>query len=119
MGARERLAGPIRTAVSIAVNLLVKGEYQALENITDGRLLSAELLKRAVEDYPGNLVHPPGSAFDDLDVVEAPDVEPPTFHVVFDLWTEEEGRSDLSLEIVLVEDRPGLLDTQISGLHVL
>jgi hypothetical protein len=50
MDDRDRLYDPLRTAVSIAVGLLVDGKYETLEALTRGRYLSAELLKDAVED---------------------------------------------------------------------
>lgn len=118
MDAKKELVGPIRTAVNIAVNLLVMGEYEALEALTRGRLLSAPLLRRAVADYRHQLVSPPESALTDLDVVQAPDIDPPTFHVVFPLWTEDEGESDLTLELRLVEAYPNAFETEITSLHV-
>jgi hypothetical protein len=35
------------------------------------------------------------------------------------LWTEEEGQSDLSLELTLILNNHGLIDIQVDGLHVL
>ena len=119
MDDRERLASQIRTAVSMVVNLLVRGEYEALESMTRGRMLSADLLRRAVEDYGHRLVTPPDSAWEQLDVVEARDIEPTTFLIDFPLWTEDEGMSDLFLQLRLVEAYPSAFETEITGLHVL
>jgi hypothetical protein len=117
--ARERLAGQIRTVVSIAVNLLVRGEYDTLESMTRGRWLSAPQLRQAVSDYPHRLVTPPDSAWDELDVLHADDLEPPTFLVDFPLWTEDEGISDLTIQLRLVEAYPSAFETEITDLHVL
>jgi hypothetical protein len=114
-----RLHTQLKTAVSIAVNLLVRGEYEALDRLTSGRLVSANLLRRAVEEYGKTLVEPPRSAWDEIDAVQAPDLKPATFHVVFPLWTKEEGPSDLTLELRLVEAYPGALETEVVDLHVL
>ena len=35
------------------------------------------------------------------------------------LWTEEEGCSDLSLELILIETDHTLLTTEVDNLHVL
>lgn len=114
------LQSPIRTAVSIAVNLLVSGEYEVLESLTRGRLLSAKQLRRAVDDYGRTLIRPPETAFEEIDAVRAADLESATFHVVFPLWTAEEGVSDLTLELRLVEAAPGgVFETEVVGLHVL
>jgi hypothetical protein len=39
--------------------------------------------------------------------------------VVFPLWTAEEGESDLSVEMAVIEARPGLHDSEIHNIHVL
>lgn len=41
-----------------------------------------------------------------------------TFHVVVPLWSEEEGRSDLALELRLIESLPDALSVEITDLHV-
>jgi hypothetical protein len=116
---KAHLEDPLRTAVSIAVNLLVNGEYQVLESLTQGHFLSAAQLGRAIDDYGRRLIRPPDSAFEHLGLVQTPDIEPATFQVAFPLWTEE-GPSDLTLELLLIEAPPGrVFETQLLGLHVL
>jgi hypothetical protein len=115
----DRLASQIRTAVSIAVNLLVRGEYDTLASMTRGRWLSAAQLRHAVSNYPHQLVTPPSSAYEQLDVVQADEIEPPTFLVDFPLWTEDEGTSDLTMQLRLVEAYPSAFETEITDLHVL
>jgi hypothetical protein len=119
MDATERLASQIRTAVSIAVNLLVQGEFDVHESLTRGRWLFAAQRQHAVAEYPHRLVHPPNSAWDSLDVVHATDLEPATFLVDFPLWTDDEGLSDLTLQLRLVEAYPSAFETEINDLHVL
>jgi hypothetical protein len=53
------------------------------------------------------------------DVSAIRDREYPTFHVVIDLWTLEEGRSDLSLELELIDRYGGAYEIRILDLHVL
>jgi hypothetical protein len=113
----ERQRSQIIATVGVIANLLVKGEYGTVESMTHGRLLTADHLRQAVRDCGEVLASHPASALADLDVIQAPEVTPPTFHVVFDLWTEV-GRSDLTLELQLTEVCPGILETQILNLHV-
>ena len=47
------------------------------------------------------------------------DSDPAAFSVVVDLWTAEEGRSDLTLELELVDRFEGAYDVMIQNLHVL
>lgn len=45
--------------------------------------------------------------------------EPQAYSVVAPLWTQEEGRSDLSLELTLVDRFSGAYDVEVDSLHVL
>jgi hypothetical protein len=64
-----------------------------------------------------DLAMPPGSVDEwPLDVCDAHDGSK---HVVVDMWTEQEGRSDLSLELELREADPDVWETQVLDLHVL
>jgi hypothetical protein len=115
----ERLDSQIRTAVSIAVNLLVRAKFDTLASMTRDRWLNADQLRKAVGDYPHRLVPPPESAWNEIDVVQARDLEPATFLIDFPLWTEDEERSDLVLQLRLVEEYPGAFESEIAGIHVL
>jgi hypothetical protein len=98
---------------------LVAGDYAAIERSTLGVRLSASLMQQAIAEYGRTLAMPPPSALDQLDVVEIDGSRPKAWSVRVDLWTVEEGRSDLSLECTLI-DRPGdLLAAEIDNLHVL
>jgi hypothetical protein len=119
MDASQRLSSQIRTAVSMTVNLLVRGQYDVLESMTRGKWLSAGQLRQAVTEYPHRLVQPPDSAWENLDVMHAMDLEPATFLVDFPLWTDDEGLSDLTLQLRLVEAYPSAFETEITDLHVL
>lgn len=98
---------------------LVAGDYAAIERTTRGIRLSAALLRQAVVEYGRTLTMPPASVLDLLDVIEVEASNPRAWSVRVDLWTAEEGRSDLSLECTLI-DRPGdLLGVEVDNLHVL
>ena len=81
--------------------------------MTRGRRLSTEDLQRAVDDYGRVLVPLPPESLENLDVVQVRDADPSTFSVVIDLWTREEGRSDLTLELELVDRFNGAYDMSI------
>lgn len=89
------------------VTQLVAGDYAGLEQRTCGVRLSASEIREAVHDYGRRLEMPPAHAFEDLDVVQVWNVEPRKWSVVCPLWTAEDGRSDLSLELTLVEQETG------------
>jgi len=60
-----------------------------------------------------------GRVFENLDVIEVEGARPRQWSVNVDLWTVEEGRSDLTLEITLRENEKEIYDVEIEGIHVL
>jgi hypothetical protein len=63
-------------AVRVVMDLLVRGEYAAVESIRRGRRLSAGELQSAVETYGRRLIHLPGAERPLLEVVEIAGSEP-------------------------------------------
>jgi hypothetical protein len=101
------------------VSLLVQGNFESVQRLSKGIRLTAEEMRDAIEEYGRQLVMPPSEAFESLDVVKVDDVEPQRWSVRFDLWTKKEGRSDLSLELTLIERTGESLDVEIDDIHVL
>ncbi|MFO1495424.1 MAG: hypothetical protein U1F26_12305 [Lysobacterales bacterium] len=108
----------IQEAVRHVVTLLVAGRYDELERESKGRL-SSQVLASAIVEYGRALVSPPADAFADVDVIEISGSSPLRYSVRFDLWTVEEGRSDLSLEFTLVDGYNERMDFELDNLHVL
>ncbi|HEY1971640.1 MAG TPA: hypothetical protein VGH89_27040 [Pseudonocardia sp.] len=96
------------TAVAQVVELLVGGQWDSLERLTAGRRLGAEQIEAAVRDYGRTLVTPPRPDFaDQLEIIGVVACEVPRFAVLTSLWTREEGRSDLSVELTLTSTGDG------------
>jgi hypothetical protein len=106
----------IEVAARIVVALLVARKYDLVEAMTRGQRLSAEALRFAVEEYGRVLTDVPEAAWS-MDI--APMDEVGAFHVIVDLWTEEEGRSDLSLELAARDRYNGAYEVEVLDLHVL
>jgi hypothetical protein len=98
---------------------LVTGDFQSVETRTKGVRLSADLVRQAILDYGRTLVMPSDSAFSDVDAIRVSGAKRPTWSVRFDLWTSEEGKSDLSLECTITEGDDGRQEIQIDNIHVL
>ena len=110
----------ISDTVRHLVGMLVAGDYAGLEAISRGRRLTAEQLRQAAEEYGRELRMPPEPVFGNIeDVIELEDATWRAWSVLVDLWTVEEGRSDLTLELVLTETGGEQYDIQIWDLHVL
>jgi hypothetical protein len=67
-------------------------------------------------DYPGAVIPLPAEGWDLSDAVQVGG-QPGLWSVIISLWTQAEGRSDLSLEAI-VEDRPEGLVVEIENIHV-
>ena len=101
------------------ISWFVAGDYGAAEHRSHGIRLSSDLMRQAVLTYGGTLIMPPDAAFNEIDAIEVKTATTPTWSVRFDLWTAEEGRSDLSLECTLIDHGTGKIDVEVDNLHVL
>lgn len=109
----------IERTVRWVASLLVAGEYEGLAAATDNTRLRAEHIRESVEEYPGTLIMPPASTFDKIDVIETKGPPPRQWSVRLDLWTREEGLSDLSMEMTLIDSDDEFLAVELDGIHVL
>jgi hypothetical protein len=109
----------IKATVHLIATMLVHADYDNLENLTDGRRLTATEIVEGVREYGRTLVMPPENAFDNLDVIEVEGANPREWSVNLNLWTAEEGQSDLTLELTLRENEKEIYDVEIDNIHVL
>jgi hypothetical protein len=110
---------PIEVCVRTFVDLLVRSEYETIERMTRGHRMSSGEIAAAVQEYGRRLVPPDEAAWWPLVEVLPVRSEPAQFHVVVPLWTEEEGRSDLSAELWLEELSPAVYAPTLLDVHVL
>jgi hypothetical protein len=102
------------------ITWFVNGDFADVEVRSRGVRLSAELMRQAIEEYGRTLIMPPNEAFSSVDVIQVANADRLTWSVSFDLWTKEEGRSDLSVECTIVDREDGaMLDLEIDNIHVL
>jgi hypothetical protein len=113
------------TSLSPAALLAVEEAVRAVVDRDDERLAllapDAGDLYVWTRDYGNHgvvdLVVPPGTAEDwDMD---STDMHDGGKHVAVDMWTRQEGRSDLTLELQLHCDEDGRWRPRIVNLHVL
>ena len=100
------------------IDLLVTRKYVELETLTNGVRLSAQEMARAISDYGHDLVSPPKEAFDLMNVVEIREATPRQWSITMPLWTQREGRSDLSIDVTLVVAEKGFR-IELDDIHVL
>lgn len=112
------LLDELHETVRLVIRHLVDGRYHELELLTGGERLPAVEMAEAVTEYGRELVMPPLASQQYLDVVEIDGSHPPSWSVVCPLWTREEGRSDLSIELTLTRHGCGFRIV-LDGIHVL
>lgn len=108
----------IRPIVLQVLTLLAKKQYAELEMLTQGVRLCADHIDKTVAAYGRSIVVPPDSAFEFMDVIRVTIANPSRWSVTMPIWTQEEGRSDLSIELTVIDtvDGPRI---EIDDLHVL
>ncbi|MEQ1520537.1 MAG: hypothetical protein ABL936_04625 [Aestuariivirga sp.] len=97
---------------------LARQDYEALVMRCANTRLTASDLRNAVLEYGRKLESPPKDAYQNLDAIEIKNKVSPTWSVQIPVWTREEGRSDLTLELTvsLVNNLPHI---ELDDLHVL
>jgi hypothetical protein len=97
---------------------LAAGDLDYALNQSARSRLSRDQLATSILTYGRTLVRPPLGAFDDLDAVLVRGTTFPTWSVRVPLWTAEEGRSDLTLELTISLLNEGSI-IDLDDLHVL
>ena len=112
MAERHRIIGDV-------VADLASGNFEEVARRSNYRRLSASEIAQAVRSYGRELVPLPPEAFSLVDFVSVRGSNPPKWSVVVPLFTKEEGRSDLSLELSLCRSSPHAYAFEIDGIRVL
>lgn len=92
--------------------------YDTLERMTRRRRLTAAMMRDAIERYGRTLVRPPAEAYRDLDGIAVERNGKRAFAVEFPLWTQEEGQSDLELDLLIVEALAGVYVPELNDIRV-
>lgn len=98
---------------------LSEHSYDEIEAYTKGVRLHAAEIRYSVGEYGRTIIVPPDHIVELLDIVEVNNANPKEWSVRCPVWTDEEGRSDLTLELSVVVRRGGTLRTEIDNLVVL
>jgi hypothetical protein len=97
----------LRAAVQMILRLFAEQNYSALANLTTGekKRLRASEIAHAIQSYPATIRMPTETELT-FDSVEVAGSDPRQYLVDAPLFTIEEGRSDLTARMTVI-DRPG------------
>lgn len=101
------------------VELLVEARYEELLRLAPQSRIREEHLEEAIRECGRTLVAWPASAPALVEYYQVIDANPTEWAVDVPFFTEEEGLSDLTLQLSLIANRTGGYDIQLDGLHVL
>src|SRR5688500_4465876 len=99
LGTERSRTSLLVTPAAMVVNLLVRGQYDVIESMTEGRNLSSEALRRAIDAYGRRLVSIPDTEWEAFEATPVPDSTPTVYRAAVRLWTQEEGESDLTIQL--------------------
>jgi hypothetical protein len=108
----------VRSTTREMVDQLARGDYESLVGRSVKSRLNSDELRTVIRDYGRKLVSPPGDTYKNLDAVQMKGAAVPTWSVRAPLWTEDEGRSDLTLELTIAVGA-GTPSIKLDDLHVL
>jgi hypothetical protein len=94
----------LRSTTREVLTRLAQGNYESVVRRCAKSRLSSKDLGAVIREYGRKLVTPPSDAYEHLDAVQVRGVLPPTWSVRVPVWTEEEGMSDLTLELTITLD---------------
>lgn len=108
----------IKEKAKHVIQMLVNAEYGEVVKYTNGKRLSKEEIEYAINDYGFTIITPPDSAYDGLDVIEVDNPIQREWSIRTPLWTKEEGRSDLSIELSMIEENEEGLRVELDNIIV-
>ena len=111
--------GRMEATVIKVLTLLAAKDYVQLAEFGGGKRMAASDIRRAMAGYPFEASVPSGSIAEFLDIVEVRGSFPRRWSVCCPVWTKEEGRSDLTVEMTVTETEGELYAIELDGIHVL
>ena len=109
----------LNNTVKIVTELLSEKKYKEIESLCNGVRLKADQIACAVNEYGRNIVSLPNEGFEKLDIIEVTDSNPKEWSVNVPIYTSEEGKSDLTLELSLIDSTSDIYKIEVDNLHVL
>src|SRR5262245_58201790 len=110
----------LERTINRVLRLIMDRDYAGLEALSRGQRLPAEEIRTGLEEYPATFVIPPDHRLDDvINVLEIAQPGPKRYAVDLDLWSAEEGRSDLTVRLTLADRGEEYYEVEIDGIEVL
>jgi hypothetical protein len=112
-------AAKAKKTVEAVLKFVVAQDYEGLLCMAPDSRVTATEIKKAIAEYRCRPVMPAAPIEELLDIVEVEGSSLKSWSVNLPLWTNEEGRSDLTLEMRFIESEAAIYAVEIDDLHVL
>jgi hypothetical protein len=112
-------AAKAKRTTEAVLQCVVAQDFDALLRLAPRSRVTAEEIRMAIADYGRRPVMPAEPIEELLDSVEIRGSHPKSWSVTLPLWTEEEGRSDLTLEMHFTDSESEAYEVEIDDLQVL
>ena len=107
----------LMNTVEMLLKYLAEKKYDKLEEIMDTIRIRAEEIAVAIDSYPGNII--PVIRPEDLDVIKINSPKEECWSVNVRLHTDEEGPSDLTMSLTLIESDTDCYNVELDDIHVM
>jgi hypothetical protein len=106
----------IEKTVRHIYSLLLSEKYDELAQFTNGIRMSSSEIRESISEYDCQLVPYPECL--KLDIIEVENSSPREWSVVAPIYTSEEGYSDLSIELSIIENGKELYESELDNIRV-
>ena len=112
-------AAKAKRTMNAVLTHVVAQDFDALLGLAPRSRVTAAGLRAALSDYGRRPILPPAPVEQLADIVAVSGSHPQSWSVNLPLWTKEEGRSDLTLEMHFTDSDAEIYAIEIDDLHVL
>jgi hypothetical protein len=109
----------LNNTVKQVTDLLALESYEKLEKLSNGSRLSAIEMEQAITEYGKTILPLPIPGYEKIDVFEVISSNPRKWSVNVPVYTREEGESDLTLELTLIDTSNEIYGIEVDDIHVL
>lgn len=105
------------------MELFVEKRYSEIAGWSKNIRLTADEIKEAIDDYGRGqkVVSPPPDFLNHVDFMQIADADDgrKQWYVVFDLWMDKDGKSDLSVELTFIDSPEECYDIEVDNIHMM
>ena len=109
----------VHTAAQV-IHFIAVADYAGLIRFSSSSRLNTDDIQKVISDYGRTPTDPESISFQSLDIIEQTDSTPPRWSINCPIFTQEEGPSDLTLQMTFIDGSASdHYSVELDDLHVL